>query len=143
MARAFDLIRWSAGALYWRAPIVIQRLDFSHVTCIKINFVELSPTRRKLKYGIWFIRCDVFRGLIIPSDKRKAIHIINYISKYKYVTSYRVGAAWARVALPRGPECHVASTCVPRENINPFLYFKIIFNHFRSKRNPEKIQKNP
>ena len=32
----------------------------------------------------------------------------------------RVGAAWARVALPRGPECHVAGTKIPPF----FIYFK-------------------
>ena len=32
-----------------------------------------------------------------------------------------VGAAWARVALPRGPKCHITSTW-PRVEINCFLH---------------------
>ena len=58
----------------------IRRTASGHVTCIKNNSVELSPTRRKLSEGIGFIICDIFRGLIIPSDKRKAIYIITYIN---------------------------------------------------------------
>ena len=50
--------------------------------------------------------------------------------------------AWARVALPRGPECHVASMCVPRK-INPFFAFlKLIFN-LKIENKFIKIQKNP
>ena len=57
--------------------ILIQRSTIGHVTCIFKNRVELSPTREKLKEFEGFIRRGVFRTLIIPSDKRKAIHIIN------------------------------------------------------------------
>ena len=48
-ARALIVIRWSARPLDRRAPIVIQCLDFSHVSCTQINCVGPSPTRRKLK----------------------------------------------------------------------------------------------
>ena len=51
-------MRWTAGTLDRRASIVIQRLIVSHVTCIKNNSVELSPTRRKLKEGIGYIMRD-------------------------------------------------------------------------------------
>ena len=101
---------------------LIRRIASGHVTYIKNNSVELSPTWRKLREGIGFITCRVFRGLIILSNKRKAIHIINYISKYKYVASCRVGTAWARVALPRGLAWHVVSTWVLRGNIPLFAY---------------------
>ena len=55
----------------------------------------------------------------------------------------RVDTAWARVALPRGSECHVASTW-PRANKPPFFsYFKIIFNIKNYKINSEKSGKIP
>ena len=34
--------------------------------------------------------------------------------------------AWARVALSRGPECHIASTWVPHKNRPPFPLFLIV-----------------
>ena len=39
------------------APL-IRRTASGHVTCIKNNSVELSPTWRKLKEGIGFITCN-------------------------------------------------------------------------------------
>ena len=36
----------------------IRRTASGHITCIKNNSVELSPTRRKLKEGMGFISCD-------------------------------------------------------------------------------------
>ena len=97
--------------------ILIQHSTIGHVTCIFKNRVELSPTREKLKEFEGFIRSGVFRALIIPSDKRKAILIYKlYINKYKY------SAAWARVTLPCGLACHVASTWVPRGNTPLFAF---------------------
>ena len=58
--------------------------------------------------------------------------------KYKYVTSRRVGAAWVRVALPCGPESHVASTW-PRTNKPPFL---LIFKSFLTLKIAKLIHKN-
>ena len=45
----------------------------------------------------------------------------------------RVGAAWARVALTRGPKCHVASTWDPREKQKHFVIFLIILNILNQK----------
>ena len=55
-------------------------------------------------------------------------HILMIYINNAHVTSRCVGAAWARMALPRGLACHVAPTWVPRENKNPFVLFLIIFN---------------
>ena len=46
-----------------------------------------------------------------------------------------VGTAWARVALPRGPKCHVASTWDPREKEKCFANFLIILNILNRKLN--------
>ena len=65
-ARVCDAIRWTASPPDRRASIVlhlIERSSFSHVICIFKNRVELSPTRRKSKKTIWFIRCDEYEGL--------------------------------------------------------------------------------
>ena len=40
---------------------------------------------------------------------------------------------WARVALPRGLVCHVASTRVPHDKITPFCPFLIVLNNFKIK----------
>ena len=55
------------------------------------------------------------------------IKIILTINKYAHITLRRVGAAWARVALPRGLACHVAPTWVPREIKTLFALFLIHF----------------
>ena len=49
-----------------------------------------------------------------------------------------IRAAWARVALPRGLECHVASTWL-RANKPPFL---LILKSFLKLKNAKLIQKN-
>ena len=54
---------------------------------------------------------------------------------------HHVGAAWARVALPRGPECHVSSTWVPSENKPLFAFILIVLIDLKSKINSEKSLK--
>ena len=53
-------------------------------------------------------------------------HIIT-ININMHVTSRRVGAAWARAALPRGLVCIVTSTWVPRENKTRFFLLSLLF----------------
>ena len=89
------------------------------------HIVWISPTRNKLKDIVGFIIPDGLEDLnTLPHNGRPNfilyIWIINIIIR-------RVGAAWARVALPRGLECHVASTWDPRKNINHFCIFKCYF----------------
>ena len=51
--------------------------------------------------------------------------------------------AWARVALPRGLMCHVASTWVPHENKPLFVIFLFVLIYLKSKINSEKSRKIP
>ena len=60
-----------------------------------------------------------------------------------HVTSRCVGAAWARMALPRGLACHVASTWVPRENKPLFAFNLIVLIDLKSKINSKKSRKIP
>ena len=80
-----DHLRWTASARDQRAmfrasPDRMHRERPSH-----LHFKEcvgLSPTREKLRKAIGFIMSGVLKGLIFPSDIRKAEHII-YIINYK------------------------------------------------------------
>ena len=54
----------------------IQRPSLVHVTFILKYCVGLSPTGEKLRESIGFKNSDDSKGLIFPSDTRKAEHII-------------------------------------------------------------------
>ena len=58
-----------------------------------------------------------------------------------HLSHRRVGTAWAHVALPRGPECHVASTWDTCEKLSPFCLLLNHFIHLKIEINSEKIRK--
>ena len=114
---AFDQIRWTASSpdrrSMFRASPDPTHDDWARHLYLK-NSVELSPTRRKLKEMIGFKTSDDLEGWIpfwyTEGWTLCTIYYIKYMCKYSHTSPCRVGAAWNRVALPRGPECHVAST---------------------------------
>ena len=123
------------------AFLPIQRTTIGHVTCILKKGVGFSPTREKLRELIGFKSSDGFRGWI-PFRYTEGwtlctIDYIKYMYKYSHMSPCRVCAAWAHVALPRGPECHVASTW-PRAEIKPLF---TLFNSFLSFKNWNKFRK--
>ena len=85
---------------------------------------------------------DASRKVTMYGEFSPIYYIIVIIIIIIIIIIINMYAAWARVALPRGPECHVASTW-PRVEINRFLPFLLILNVLNRKIKSEKSRKIP
>ena len=95
-----------------------------HLRLIKTR--DLVPHRKRKR---------ISSGIIYPFPYRQGwrqiyIYIYIYVINIRYKYTRHVGTARVRVALPRGPECHVASTQAPR----PFFIFLFIKNGFKNRK---------
>ena len=105
------------------------------------NRVELSPTPEKLKASVSLKGATDLSISLNPNYRMLICTITNIFTiniNNTHVTPRRVGVAWACVALPHGPKCHVASTW-PRANKSPFLLY---WKSFLTFKNRKLIQKN-
>ena len=136
------MIRWTLSprdpsAAFQRAVDPTPHVNPLH---LHLKFrVELSPTQRKLKKTIWFIRCDEYEGLASSEYGMLICTITLSIMIYMYtchITPRRRsrGSAWL---------CHLTlhATSHPRGShakTNPFLP---LFNRFKFLKIKNKFQK--
>ena len=137
--------RWSASTRSTRGFSALRLINAPPSATspeMKITVWDLVPHRKMSKTRRVYKTRRISGLNTLPIYGRLNTHYINYI-KYISICIRLVGAAWACVALPRGPECHVASRWDPHEKLNAFCHFFNYFKRFKSKIKSDKSRKIP